>query len=483
VDFDREETNMAYDKITGEWINPIADLNIPPSPPFGGMGDIQGDYGTSPFTQPLNQPPIEPPQEEYSGVLAQTPPPVPAGRWNPKTMFNPDTGRQEAIGDTPISITGVGNRMMIQDSRMPQRPAIDEYGNPVSRETQDIIQSNIGEAPISEEDRKYLGVREPSEMDMKLTDFAATLKQQGVPDDKIKGAVAMAANELMKAEIASKKDKDNIIPITGNLPAGDAAIEDLPSGQQSVVKKIANYEIPLPSGMALRTPYWQSILERTAAYDPSFDVKEYKKRQDVMKDFTAGKSYNNIRSLNTAIAHLGNLAKAGEELKNSSVTPWNWIANKSIAASGDPRVKKYMNAATAVEGELATVFKGTAGTDQEIKQWRENLSMADSPEQIQTSVDELISLLGGRLNALRSGYQNGMGRQADYSFVSDKSAKILQGLGIDPQSLEKNGVAQVSTPSKAQKSPLKNNKGGVLQIDAKGNKAYVYPDGTFEEVQ
>jgi hypothetical protein len=253
------------------------------------------------------------------------------------------------------------------------------------------------------------------------------------------------AQAILDAEDTRKKKvAGGIEPLEGIVPSGDSAIVDLTPGQQAVVKKIANYEVPLPTGMALRTPYWQGILERTSKYDPSFDVKEYKKRQDVIRDFTAGKSYNNIRSLNTAIAHLGNLAKAGAELKNSSFTPWNLIANKTIAATGDPRIKNYLNAATAVEGELATVFKGTAGTDQEIKQWRENLSNADSPQQIEASINQLVSLLGGRLNALRSGYKNGMGRQADYSFVSEKSSKILQDLGIDPQTLEKGDTQQIS---------------------------------------
>jgi hypothetical protein len=99
-------------------------------------------------------------------------------------------------------------------------------------------------------------------------------------------------------------------------------------------------------------------------------------------------------------------------------------------------VKKFNTSATAVSGELATVFKSTSGTDQEIKEWRQNMDTAGSPEQIQAFVDQGIELLGGRLRALQMQYQTGLGKAKDFRFLSEPSLKILRNLGVDIESID-----------------------------------------------
>lgn len=104
------------------------------------------------------------------------------------------------------------------------------------------------------------------------------------------------------------------------------------------------------------------------------------------------------------------MKETGDKLNNSPIQLWNKIKNAGLVAVGDPRVTNFLNAANAVAGEMATVFKGTSGTDQEIKAWRDNLSASMSPTQIQGSVDTLIELLGSRMLALNSQFEAGMGK-------------------------------------------------------------------------
>jgi len=229
------------------------------------------------------------------------------------------------------------------------------------------------------------------------------------------------------------------IPNVSAQPPGvknEAALQGVTSADAAIIKSLAEYKIPLPTGFALRSPYWQNILSRTSLYDSSFDATQYNVRLAVKKDFTSGKSAINIRSLNTAVGHLDTLAQKANALNNAPIKIWNWIANAGLNAVGDKRVVEFNNAATAVESELAAVFKGMGATDQEIKVWRENLSNAQSPEQLKGAIDTAIILMGSRLDALTSGYERGLGKPKDINFLDVKSQKILTKLGANIDALD-----------------------------------------------
>jgi hypothetical protein len=241
--------------------------------------------------------------------------------------------------------------------------------------------------------------------------------------------------EIVERTKAKYKTSDepnrNIVP-TG--ATGENVLANLSPALRESVKGLADYKVD-PSSFPTRVMKGSSQLDRATAIgmakalDPSFDETQYKSRAAVRKDFTSGKAAFNIRSLNTAIGHLDAFAKAGAELQNGSVQLWNRIANSTLNATGDPRVAKFLAAADAVSGEAATIFKGTSGTDQEIKAWREHLSSASSPEQIKATTEQLIELMASRLEALDGQYQSGMNKPRDFRFLNDKSAAILEKLG------------------------------------------------------
>ena len=278
--------------------------------------------------------------------------------------------------------------------------------------------------------------------------------EEAVKQQEMRLFTANEEQRRHERNLAEKRaEVGNIEPLGARLPvpaSGDvqrAAIADLPPGQQNVVKKLVNYEIPLPSGMALRTPYWQGILERAASYDPSFDASQYNVRMALKRDFNSGKSAQNIRSLNTAIGHLDTLAEKAKALDNFNLPAWNWVENKRISAMGDKRVTGFLNAATAVESELAAVFKGMGATDQEIKQWRANLSENQSPAQLKESIGTAIELLSSRLGALQSQYETGLGKPKDFKFLSPKSEAILKKLGVDTSIIDTVPQARSNVPS------------------------------------
>lgn len=203
----------------------------------------------------------------------------------------------------------------------------------------------------------------------------------------------------------------------------------------NLIQKVADYQIDPTKITSLKNDERQRLVSLASQYDPSYDSSSFPAKAAVIKDFTSGKSAQNVRSLNTAIAHLSALADAGGALGNTSFTPYNQLKNSISQTTGQPQVTRFNDSLNAVAGEMATVFKGTSGTDQEIKSWKDQMGSAQSPAQIQAGINQMIELMSGRLQALNSQYQTGRGKPPAVPFLDANSQKILQNFGIDPSTL------------------------------------------------
>jgi hypothetical protein len=292
-------------------------------------------------------------------------------------------------------------------------------------------------------DTKVTELKTPAEKTPTETSLVIAARERG-PDGKLTPAAIEAKGALDDLQKVKGRGTFADIGDIGTTPAGvknEAALTGVPIGDAAIIKQLADYKIPLPTGFALRSPYWQSILARTALYDTSFDATQYQVRLRLRNDFASGKAAANIRSLNTAVNHLDTLSKKAKGLENSSVQFWNKVANRGLTETGDPRVVEFNNAATAIEGELANVFKNTGATDQEIKAWKANINASQSPEQLRGGINTVIELLGGRLGALQSQYETGLGKPKDFRFLSARSHAILKGLGVDVNAIDPVGAA------------------------------------------
>lgn len=208
----------------------------------------------------------------------------------------------------------------------------------------------------------------------------------------------------------------------------ESALQGLSPSMAAYVKKVANYEIPLPNP---RSKEGIALAGRVALFDPEYRADNFQLRNSVRKSFTSGKDAQNITSLNTAVHHLDQLDNSMTALGNRSMPLWNTLANKFEAATGDPKLIRAANDLNAVKGELAATFKGTGATDQEIKAWEGGFSSSSSPAQAKASIQEGVKLLQGRLDALIDKYQAGMGTTRDLQILSPKSIQTLQKLGVD----------------------------------------------------
>lgn len=252
------------------------------------------------------------------------------------------------------------------------------------------------------------------------------------------GAETAAARALARERNASagktRAETSQIgASVTGSVALGEEALAQLPPAMRELVKKIANYEVDITKVASLRGK--ESERAKLAAivsqYDPTWDMTQYNSRAAVRKDFTSGNASRNIRSLNTAVKHMEALERSMKALDNTRIPAANMVGNFVSRQSGNQEVDNFESALTAVTDELATLFKGTAGTDEQIKHWRRSMHANMSPEQQRGQMEMLLELLGGRLSALESQWESNMGKPKDFQILSPQSQKILERMGIN----------------------------------------------------
>ena len=181
---------------------------------------------------------------------------------------------------------------------------------------------------------------------------------------------------------------------------GPEYLATVPPKPAGIIKAIAEGRQALPAGQALRSTYWQNILQATQQYDPSFDAANYSGRLAGVKDFSAGKSAESVRSLNQALAHVGSLIDSAGALHNGNYPALNYIGNKFNEATGAGEQGAFRTNANAVADEVAKFFKGAGISDHEIQEWKANLSENLSPAQQRAQIGKLAELLHGGIDAL-----------------------------------------------------------------------------------
>lgn len=257
-------------------------------------------------------------------------------------------------------------------------------------------------------------------------------------------------------------------PLTG-VGTGEDALKGLSAADAITVKNLASYKGPKPGAtMLARSPYWNEMLKRAELYNPSFDFTRYDERQKMRNDYTSGKTFTAIKSLNTAVKHIDTLNDAANVLANSSVQLWNEIKNKGIEHTGGSEVNNFNIAATAVQNELATAFKGTAGTDQEISAWRNTINSAKSKQELIDGVKEAVKLLGGRQSVIEDAWdENHLGGDPnDRPMVISKSSqavldKLTKSGGSSPERVIQDGVTYEITRDASGKVISSKKIGGV----------------------
>lgn len=209
---------------------------------------------------------------------------------------------------------------------------------------------------------------------------------------------------------------------------GEEYLKQLPSQISSQVKALAEGRMQFPSGFALKSPYWQQMLQAVSTYDPNFDAVNYNARAKTRADFTSGSSSKNLTALETAINHLAELQDANEKLGGTAIG--NTLINKGKSALSDPALVNYNTIAKTAADEVSKATAGPGGSaladrEERLKEFTAN----QSPEARKAAILAAIKLLNGRLEPLANTYNTGMGTTKDgLDLLSPKARKAYQKL-------------------------------------------------------
>lgn len=189
---------------------------------------------------------------------------------------------------------------------------------------------------------------------------------------------------------------------------GDDFLKTLPAPIQGQVKALVEGRMAFPGGMAMKTPYWQQMLQAVGQYDPNFDAVNYQGRNKVYQDFTSGKSKVNLNAINTAINTLGQLQKVNEKLGGSQFG--NTVRNFALDQMSDPNLVQYHALAkTAADEVTKAVVGGVGGTGEDRLKREHVLTANQSPEARKAGIQALITELVARADPLAESYNQGMG--------------------------------------------------------------------------
>jgi len=260
-------------------------------------------------------------------------------------------------------------------------------------------------------------------------------------EDKVAGqksTLAKNAAETNKANAEASKARADII-----------SDDDL----TAVADAVYRGDMDLTKVTSMRSNQRTKLAELIESRHPDFNMQNYATQLGTMKDFTSGKTSQNITALNTSIGHLDQLYQAANALNNGNVQVLNHVANSLGVQIGESPVATYAAIHNAVSGEVSKTFKGASATDQELQAMDKTFSPSQSPKQAKAALDATIRLFASRLDALNNQFRNGTGKNASergIMLISPESQAVLQrhgfNFGSNGASAAPAGQVQVQIP-------------------------------------
>lgn len=266
-----------------------------------------------------------------------------------------------------------------------------------------------------------------------------------------------------KPVYVSHQDAVGKTPYEKPPASGFGALSD--TGQaDNMAQMIADGSMAMPTGRALLTPLGQYLAKKVKDLNPSFSGATYPTQAAALRAFTSGKESTKIRSLNTAIAHMGSLDELSQALNNKDTQMFNRVANTLSKEMGGTAVTNFNTAKDLVAKEVISAVVAGGGGQAEREEAAKSFNAANSPQQLAEVTNVYRDLLGGQLHSLSQQYEQGTGRKDFQRFLTDKTIKAL-GNGTDkPQQTETQAPVTATGPN-GQKIQLVN--GQWVPLNAK----------------
>jgi hypothetical protein len=196
---------------------------------------------------------------------------------------------------------------------------------------------------------------------------------------------------------------------------GEAYLAQLDPPTQRMVKSIVEGRQPFPGAQALRTPYWQGMLEHAGQYDPTFDATTWHARQRTATGFSPdGMEGRNLTALATAVNHMAEARNAIDALGNYTTLPGLNAPRNIVRGQFDPEYQRartrFDTARQIAVTEVAKALRGSGVmTEHELREWEAKFNADSSPEVMREALATAARLLAGRADPLMAQYNAAMG--------------------------------------------------------------------------
>jgi hypothetical protein len=248
-----------------------------------------------------------------------------------------------------------------------------------------------------------------------------------------------------------------------------------PAEGSALAKAIANYQVPPPATRSMASGLGQALMNQVLRENPDYKAEMFPTRAATRKAFTSGTQSQTINSLNTAIVHLDQFVDVAKALDNGTFKPGNAAYNWVKTQFGDSAPTNFKGISTIMAGELASAFKKSGATDEEIAAVRSAIETSNSPKQLKDYATTIaIPALGGKAATFDEQYRQVMGEKDPFQVILPGAKQVLEKYGFDPKHPRMGQATSGSTTA----GPKPNTPGGVMRARDQLRKLHEAPAGT-----
>ncbi len=281
------------------------------------------------------------------------------------------------------------------------------------------------------------------------------LKPPPVPSVQLHPAMVNGQQTMATFDPKSGKLMANGQDVTSTakpIPPASVQVVNAQAGQMGgqpgapanpTAKAMAEYRLPPISPRSMATPAGAALMGQVMAINPAYDATKFPERSKMRIQFSSGPQSQTLNSLNTAIEHLDQFVDVAKSLGNGNFRPGNEAYNWLKATFGDSAPTNFEGIRSIMSGELASAFKKSGATDQEIKSVESAIASKNSTAQLVDYATKIaIPALGSKAATFDEQYHRVMGDEDPWSAIYPKAAAVVQKYGYDPSNIKIGGPSQ-----------------------------------------
>jgi hypothetical protein len=242
-----------------------------------------------------------------------------------------------------------------------------------------------------------------------------------------------------------------------------------------------------PSGTFAKSAIGQAVLAAQSA-DTSIDATSYPTKAKALVAFATGPEGKAVTSFNVAQSHLDTLQQAAAALDNGSIPLANKALNALGVQGGATAPAAFAATKNVVANEIVKTIVPGQSAEADRQEVQNEITAAQTPAQLQAVISKYQELMSGKLAGLRQQYETSTGMKNFEGKLSKRAIELAHQspayTSQFPNPTQPGSGSGAVTPTQQAPLPATNAAGWTLHSDAKGNRAYVSPDGSkFQQVQ